>query len=48
VAQLARAFGWTMAEVRAHSMRDVAAYAELLQSEHRAQRMRASRKAAGF
>jgi hypothetical protein len=48
VAQLARAFGWTMAEVRAHSMRDIATYAELLESEARGRRMAASRRAAGF
>jgi hypothetical protein len=44
VAQLARAFGWTMQEVRAHTLRDVRAMADVLRAEQRAQRMARARR----
>jgi hypothetical protein len=39
---IARVFGWTVDQVRAHSQRDLFAYAEILRSEQRRQRMRKS------
>lgn len=37
---IARLFGWTMIEVRAHTGRDIAAYAQLIVQERRRERMR--------
>lgn len=33
---MARLFGWTMNEVRAHTMRDIGAMARAIQREHQA------------
>lgn len=48
MARIARAFGWTMNEVRAHTLRDVHAYADLIANEARTARMDRSRRKAGL